>query len=200
MNRLLLVGLALLLPGVVGAQSTTLSALLDRLPTNQVTELDGQIYVRVVDQRRGATQGLERLLINRATVMAGHWLCNFSPKPNQRLEVSLQGVNLVHSQESGGSMDVVIRLKKQKPDCVVQTVAAPPPAVSSPSTANLPVSAPAAIPPVSVPAPAVALPSPSPVSPPFVAPASAPTVATQNGAPADTQGGGFKVRAYSKEY
>jgi len=80
MNRVLLVGLALLLPGVVGAQTTPLSSLLDRLPTNQVTELDGQIYVRVVDQRRGATQGLERLLINRATVMAGHWLCNFSPK------------------------------------------------------------------------------------------------------------------------
>ena len=200
MNRVLLVGLALLLPGVVGAQTTPLSSLLDRLPTNQVTELDGQIYVRVVDQRRGATQGLERLLINRATVMAGHWVCNFSPKPNQRLEVSLQGVNLIHSQESGGSLDVVIRLKKQKPDCVVQTVAAPSPAVSSPPTVNSPVAAPAVSPSVPAPAAAAALPSSSPVASTPVAPASAPSVAAPNGAPADTQGGGFKVRAYSKEY
>ncbi len=182
MNRLLLVGAALLLPGVVAAQATLSPDLLNRLPTNQVTELDGQIYVRVMDQRRGATQALERLLINRATAMAGHWLCNFSPKPNQRLEVSLQGVNLIHSHESSGSMEVVIRLKKQKPDCVVQTVASSPPPVAATAVPQAP--------PETTSPSASALPSLPNASPPPASPAPS----------TDANGGGFKVRAYSKEY
>jgi hypothetical protein len=186
MNRWLLLGLTLFLPAVVGAQATDSSQLLNRLPTNQVTALDGQVYVRVMDQRRGATQALERFLINRATVMAGHWLCGFTPKPNQRLEVSLQGVNLIHSQESGGSMDVVIRLKLQKPDCLVQTVAAPSPTLPSQSTAPAP-NASAPFPPQPVEAPAAAL-------------SSATSVVSPDVSPAETQGGGFKVRAYSNEY
>lgn len=108
-------------------QSTSTLQLLDQLPVNQVTELDGQVYVRVVDQRRGSLQPLERLLITRATSMASQWLCNFSPKPNLRLEASLQGINVIYSQESESRVvDVVIRLKKQKPDCIIRTVTPPP--------------------------------------------------------------------------
>lgn len=102
------------------SQTPPSSAFLAGLPFNEVTESDGQIYVRLRDQRRGASQALERQLIGRATVLAGHWLCKFTPKPNQRLETNLQGVNLIYSAEVDGILDVVIRLKKQKPDCIVQ--------------------------------------------------------------------------------
>jgi len=96
---------------------------INRLPINQATEHDGHVFVRVQEQRRGATQALERQLIGRATVIAGHWLCNFTPKINQRLNTNLQGINLVHANETSGMMDVVIKLKKQKPVCTVQLVA-----------------------------------------------------------------------------
>ena len=66
--------------------------------------------------------------------MASQWLCNFSPKPNQRLEASLQGINLIYSHESESRvMDVVIRLKKQKPDCIIKTVTPPPAALPAPA-------------------------------------------------------------------
>ena len=176
--------------GLVGAQSVLPSEMLNRLPINQVTESDGQIYVRVVGQRRGVIQPLDSALMSRATVMAGHWLCNFTPKPNQRLNVTLQGVKLIQVQESAGTMDVVIRLQKQKPDCIVQTLAAPP------------------LPPAAVPAPALpaatmstASPAPLPVSPsPDATPAPTVGASPAPGAAEATSDNGFKVRAYSSEY
>ena len=94
-----------------------------RLAVNQVTESEGQIFVRTQDQRRGATQALERILIGRATVLAGHWLCQFTPQPTQRLEANIQGVSLVYSREVDGLLDIVIKLKQQQPDCSIQSVA-----------------------------------------------------------------------------
>ncbi len=94
-----------------------------RLAVNQVTESEGQIFVRTQDQRRGATQALERILIGRATVLAGYWLCQFTPQPSQRLEANIKGVSLVYSKEVEGLLDIVIKLKKQQPDCTIQSVA-----------------------------------------------------------------------------
>lgn len=119
-SRWLLTLAGLAWAAVGNSQTLPSSAFLTGLPFNEVTESDGQIYVRLRDQRRGASQALERQLIGRATVLAGHWLCEFTPKPNQRLETNLQGVNLIHSVEVDGILDVVIRLKTQKPDCTVQ--------------------------------------------------------------------------------
>ena len=99
------------------------SALFRRLSVNQVTESEGQIFVRTQDQRRGATQALERILIGRATVLAGHWLCQFTPQPTLRLDANIQGVSLVYSREVDGLLDIVIKLKKQQPDCTIQSVA-----------------------------------------------------------------------------
>lgn len=118
------------------AQTDDARAVLTRLSINQVAELDGHVYARVQDQRRGGTQALERLLIGRATVLAGHWLCHFTPSPNQRLDVNLQGVSLIYSREVDGVMDVVIKLKKQKPDCIVQTVQVRPEPMPSTSTSS----------------------------------------------------------------
>lgn len=121
--RALLTCAALALSSVVAGQSAESSAFFRRLPVHQVMESEGHIYVRAQEQRRGATQALERILINRATVLAGHWLCQYTTKPNQRLEVNLQGLSLVYSKELEGVLDVVIKLKKQQPECVIQTVA-----------------------------------------------------------------------------
>lgn len=116
------------------ARAAEYADFLNRLPINQATEYDGHIFVRVNEQRRGAIQALERQLIGRATVIAGHWLCNYTPKINQRLYTNLQGVNLVHANETSGVMDVVIKLKKQKPVCNVMTVAP----LSDPTPSSLP--------------------------------------------------------------
>jgi hypothetical protein len=118
--------------GVAVSYASEDSAFLTRLPVNQVAESDGQLYVRTRDQRRGATQALERLLVGRATVLAAHWLCNFTPKANQRFDAKLQGVSLIHSHEADGVLDVVIRLKKQKPECAVKAVAPRPKLPASP--------------------------------------------------------------------
>ena len=99
------------------------SAFFRGLAVNQVTESEGQIFVRAQDQRRGKTQALERILIGRATVLAGHWLCQFTPQPTQRLDANIQGVSLVYSREVDGLLDIVIKLKKQQPDCTIQSVA-----------------------------------------------------------------------------
>ena len=120
--RTLLGCAALAISSVATSQSVEPAEFLRRLPVNQVTESEGLIYVRAQDQRRGATQALERILINRATMLAGHWLCQYTLKPNQRLDANLQGLSLVYSKELGGVMDVVIKLKKQQPECVIQTV------------------------------------------------------------------------------
>ena len=93
-----------------------------RLAVNQETESEGQVFVRTQDQRRGATQALERILIGRATVLAGHWLCKFTPQHAQRLEANIQGVSLVYSREIEGLLDIVIKLKKQQPDCTIQSL------------------------------------------------------------------------------
>ena len=98
------------------------SAFFRRLAVNQVTESEGQFFVRVQDQRRGKTQALERILIGRATVLAGHWLCQFTPQPSKRLEANIQGVSLVYSREVEGLLDIVIKLKKQQPECTIQAV------------------------------------------------------------------------------
>ncbi len=112
----------LAISSMAASQSVEPAAFFRSLPVNQVTESEGLIYVRAQDQRLGAMQALERILINRATVMAGHWLCRYTPKANQRLDTNLRGLNLVYSQENEGVMDVVIKLKKQQPECVIQTV------------------------------------------------------------------------------
>lgn len=115
-----------------------------RLAVNQVTESEGQFFVRVQDQRRGKTQALERILIGRATVLAGHWLCQFTPQPSKRLEANIQGVSLVYSREVEGLLDIVIKLKKQQPDCTIQSVTlrseplvAPIPAITDESAGKL---------------------------------------------------------------
>lgn len=128
--------LALSVP-VAHAQAS--AALFEQLPVGQVSERDGYLYVRVTDQRRGTTQALDRILVNRATLIASQWLCNHTPNPQQRLEVSLQGVHTVFAQESPtGLMNVVVRFKKQAPACTVLAVAPSPAPTStaSPSVAN----------------------------------------------------------------
>lgn len=175
--RALLTCAALAMSSVVTGQSAESSAFFRRLPVHQVTESEGHIYVRVQDQRRGATQALERILINRATVLAGHWLCRYTPKANQRLDTNLRGLNLIYSQENEGVLDVVIKLKKQQPECVIQTVASRPEPLSAPATADTA----EVIAEVGVQAPTVQKASKPPATP--VPPAS-----------------GFKVRVYSTEH
>lgn len=125
------------------AQAAERADFLSRLPANQATESGGQVYVRVQGQRRGSAQALERLLIGRATVIAGHWLCDYTPRASQRLNTNLQGVNLVHAQEAEGVMEIVIKLKKQKPECKVQSTVPRPGPVPSPLASTLPTSEPA---------------------------------------------------------
>lgn len=120
--RALLICTGLVISSLVIGQTEESSAFFRRLAVNQVTESEGQIFVRAQDQRRGATQALERILIGRATVLAGHWFCQFTPQPSQRLEASIQGVSLVYSREVDGLLDVVIKLKKQQPECMIRSV------------------------------------------------------------------------------
>jgi hypothetical protein len=174
--RVLLTCAALAVSSLAAGQSTESSAFFRRLPIHQVTESEGHIYVRAQDHRRGATQALERILINRATVMAGNWLCQYTPKPNQRLDANLQGLSLVYTNELEGIMDVVIKLKKQQPECVIQTVASRPEPLSASATDTAEVIAE-----VGVQAPTVQKASKPPATP--VPPAS-----------------GFKVRVYSTEH
>lgn len=176
-----LLGCAVLaISSMAASQSLEPAAFFKSLPVNQVTESEGLIYVRAQDQRRGATQALERILISRATLLAGHWLCQYKPKPNQRLDANLQGLSLVYSKELEGVMDVVIKLKKQQPECVIQTVvprseplAATPSAPSDTTAAMNPVE--------SVQAPMT-------------------QKATNPPATAESSKGGFKVRVYSTEH
>lgn len=121
--RALLICAGLAISSLGGGQTGDPSTFFRRLAVNQVTESEGQIFVRAQDQRRGATQALERILIGRATVLAGHWLCQFTPQPTQRLEANIQGIILVYSHEVDGLLDVVIKLKKQQPECTIQSVA-----------------------------------------------------------------------------
>jgi hypothetical protein len=177
--RALLTCAALAMSNVAAGQSAESSAFFRRLPVHQVTESEGQIYVRAQEQRRGATQALERILINRATVLAGQWLCQYTPKPNQRLEANLQGLSLVYSKELEGIMDVVIKLKKQQPECVIQTVA--PRTEPLAATASAKADASAANAEVGVQAPVAQKAPQSPATP----------------EPAQS---GFKVRVYSTEH
>ena len=121
--RALLICAGFAISSLAVGQTGEPAAFFRRLAVNQVTESEGQIFVRTQDQRRGATQALERILIGRATVLAGHWLCHFTPQPTLRLDANIQGVSLVYSREVDGLMDIVIKLKKQQPVCTIQSVA-----------------------------------------------------------------------------
>jgi hypothetical protein len=176
-----LLGCAVLaISSIAESQPVEPAAFFRSLPVNQVTESEGSIYVRAQDQRRGAMQALERILINRATVLAGHWLCRYTPKANQRLDTNLRGLNLVYSQESEGVMDVVIKLKKQQPECVVQAVVtrSEPLAATVPATSNTT----AALNPIES------------VQAPMTQKAPIPQ------ATAESSKAGFKVRVYSTEH
>ncbi len=117
-------GLILASFGSIG-NPAELPIILTSLAANNVIEHEGQLYVRVREKRLGIMQPLERSLIGRATELAAHWLCGYTPKVNQRLDVRLQGVSLVYSNEEDGFLDVVIKLKNQKPDCKVMTYSRP---------------------------------------------------------------------------
>ncbi len=176
-----LLGCAVLATSSIAAsQSVEPAAFFRSLPVNQVTESEGLIYVRAQDQRRGATQALERILINRATMLAGHWLCHYKPKPNQRLDANLQGLSLVYSKELEGVMDVVIKLKKQQPECVIQTFVprSEPLAATASTTSDT----------------TAAMNSVESVQAPMTQKAPNPQ------ATAESSKGGFKVRVYSTEH
>ena len=73
------------------AQTDDARAVLTRLSINQVAELDGHVYARVQDQRRGGTQALERLLIGRATCPASRACMSTSlrwPKAREVVEAA----------------------------------------------------------------------------------------------------------------
>jgi hypothetical protein len=123
LSRALIICAGLAISSSAIGQTGESSSFFRRLAVNQVTESEGQFFVRVQDQRLGKTQALERILIGRATVLAGHWLCQFTPQPSKRLEANIQGVSLVYSREVEGLLDIVIKLRKQQPDCTIQSVA-----------------------------------------------------------------------------
>ena len=82
---------------------------------------------------------LELLMLDRASMMAAYWLCNLAPKPNERLEARLIGVNIIYSQETESrSMDVVVRINKQKPECVIKKIETATPLTPSDPLLSLP--------------------------------------------------------------
>jgi hypothetical protein len=73
-------------------------------------------------------------------------LCRFAPSPGKRLVAALRGVQVVHSYEQDGWMDLTIQVPRQTPNCEVREVAAvapPLPATAATAPAALAPSVPA---------------------------------------------------------
>ena len=89
------------------------------LPLDQVIESKGRLYLHTREKRSGALDLLERKLVLRSQVLIGNWLCNYSPKPTEKLDFNLTGLSIVHSQEIVGVLDLVVSINTQEPKCVV---------------------------------------------------------------------------------
>jgi hypothetical protein len=99
-----------------------IDSFLSSLPINQIIENNGGVYVRMREARKGKIQATENLLIFKGTILAGYWFCKYTPQPNEKLNVNLVGLNVVHSSESKNIFEVIVFFKNQKPICQIENL------------------------------------------------------------------------------
>ena len=126
--------LLFLLPVILGlaipiSQAVEMDPFFSGLPLNQVVVANGGIYVRLRETPKGKLQSIESQLIFNGTMLAGYWFCKYTPKLNERLNVNLNGLDVVYSSKSKNVAEVIIFFKSQNPTCQVEKITLPPPKV-----------------------------------------------------------------------
>lgn len=115
-SNLIILGL-ILISSPTWAQFENVPTLANTAPT--VTIRGDTLSVRIVGRRVSALQPLERQMTLRATELLAQHMCRYKPEPNKRLATSLKGVQVVHSVESSGALDLVVEVPMQSPICEV---------------------------------------------------------------------------------
>jgi len=114
--------LALLLPIAVLAQAAVPA--FNELHDNEVVESGGVVYVRLSAPILDPSVPQEKILTLKGMRLLANWMCKFKPAPGQRLETTLNGIGVVDSGEAGERRFVVLKVKKQNPECRVMQVSA----------------------------------------------------------------------------
>jgi len=122
--------------------------------TSRLIETPDNLRVELRAQRASALQALERQMSLRGQELLAQSLCRFTPTPGKRLVAALRGVQVVHSFEQEGWMELTLQVPRQTPTCEVREVAVAVPretvgATPAPASTS---AAPAPVPPLSVPA------------------------------------------------
>lgn len=117
--RLAHIGAMLVSASVFGQSEVPVSQARER---PEIVERDGRLTLRLVGRRSTALQPLERQLTLRAAESLAEHLCRYKPRPGTRLQARLNGLQVVHSVESNGVLELVVELAVQQPRCEVLTV------------------------------------------------------------------------------
>jgi hypothetical protein len=90
--------------------------------TGRVSESTDKIRVELRAERTSALQPLERQMRLRGQELLAHSVCKFSPAPGKRLMVALRGIQVVHSYEQGGWMELALEIPRQTPICEIRDI------------------------------------------------------------------------------
>ena len=107
------------LPKPFPAQLSTVSSRLIETSNKLRIELRTQ----QTSSRQVARQALELQMSLRGRELLAQHLCRFTPVPGKRLETILRGVQVVHSSEQEGWMELTLEVPIQTVNCEIKAVA-----------------------------------------------------------------------------
>ena len=120
MVTVLILGSLFFFSGIVFAQNETIAVRL--MKSNQVVERGEFLYLKVSAPIREPSFPLEKILTLRGEKMLGQWLCSFVQSPDRRLETVLHGLQIIQSEEDGNQRHILLKIKRQMPDCKIISI------------------------------------------------------------------------------
>ena len=116
----LILGVLFIFSGIAFAQNETITVKL--MKSNQVVERGEFLYLKVSAPIREPSFPLEKMLTLRGEKLLGQWLCSYVQSPERRLETVLYGVQIIQSEEDGEQRHILLKIKRQMPDCKIISI------------------------------------------------------------------------------
>jgi hypothetical protein len=92
--------------------------------TSRLIEAPDNLRVELWAHRTSVLQALERQMTVRGQELLVQSLCRYTPVPGKRLVAALRGVQVIHSFEEEGRMELTLQVPRQTPVCEVRDVGA----------------------------------------------------------------------------
>jgi hypothetical protein len=125
----LILGVFFFFSGIVFAQNETITVKL--MKSNQVVERGEFLYLKVSAPIREPSFPLEKILTLRGEKLLGQWLCSYVQSPERRLETVLHGMQIIQSEEDGEHRHILLKIKRQMPDCKIISIGKNSPAIKN---------------------------------------------------------------------